>query len=159
MVKKPVAKRICNLTYPAEFEISLRKTAVDKKAMHTIGSLLFEQTSLFSLKSKNFSHLQHRSLLLIAITSNFTDNLDQQVSWALRTCFCCKRYDLANDRRQIYQILLACGMLDMKTTCYLWKKQNKKHLAFNGELGMPTDKVKVDTRTNQATQQLFAIKF
>ena len=93
-----------NLTYQEEVLSILRKMAGSIKAINTIRCIYGEQSKLLPLKSIILSHLQCLSVLLTGITSNRFDTLDQQVNWALTTCFYRKKYDSSNDLRGRYLI-------------------------------------------------------
>ena len=89
--------------------------------MHTIRSIYGEQNKLLLLKSVILSCLQNPFLLLSGITSSLVDKLDQQVNWALKTCFHRKKYDSLKDLRERYQIIPVLAILDIKVACDFWQ--------------------------------------
>ena len=112
------------LTFHAEIKNILRKMACGIITLQSIKKPLPVKTRLLIMHALVISHLHYPAILLSGISANLMISLEKQLSWAVKTCCDCAKYDSSSDLKLEHNILPVTMFLDYKILCHFWKIQH-----------------------------------
>ena len=120
----------CTLNFQEELKHLLRKMATVIKTIKCISRPFSEQTRLVLLNTLVISHLHYSGLLLASSKNNCFITLENQLSWAVKTCFSRKKYDSSSDLKLKHQILpiklLSSMLTHTKEMVFIYRKKTGK---------------------------------
>ena len=101
-----------------------KNTSIDQKALPV-------KTRLLIMNALVIGHLYYPAILLGGISANLIISLEKQLSWAVKTCCDCTKYDSSSDLKLKHNILPVTMFLDYKILSHFWKIQHQLMPAYN----------------------------
>ena len=118
------------------------------KTIKRISSPFPEQTRLVLLNALVISHLHYSGLLLASSKNNCFITLENQLSWAVKTCLSRKKYDSSSDLKLKHQILPIKFLLEYKILNYFMKFTSIQLPIFK-KLHLQTSNLRYSQRTKK----------
>ena len=104
--------------------------AYGSKTLNAIKNPFDINIRLIIMNAHVLSHLHYSSIILNSITQNLVASLDQQLNWAIKSCFNQRKFDSSRDLKIQYRVLPIRYYLDFKLLYYFWRLSQKLLPAF-----------------------------
>ena len=118
------------------------------KTLKRISRPFPQQTRLLILNALVTNHLHYSSFLPASSKNTCFTNLEKQLSWAVKTGFICKNYDISSDLKLKHLILPIKFFLEYKVLNYLMKLTSNQLPIFE-KLHLPTSNLGYSHRTKK----------